>query len=402
MAEVSHSEYNFPLERTCPFTPPPEYRKIREEEPITKVVLPNGNRAWVVTRHTDVRQVLNDHRFSADREHPAFPHLLEGAFGRGPDAEKSMISMDGPEHTTARRLVVGEFTVRRLEGLRPRIQAIVDECVDAILAGPKPVDLVPALALPVPSLVICELLGIPYADHDFFQRNSAKILLRGGPPEERRAAFDALGRYMNELIAKKEVDPGDDLLSRQIAKRRENGVHRRPALAELGFLLLVAGHETTANMISLGTAGLLKHPDQLAVILADPSKTPGAVEELLRFFTIVDTAQARLCVEDAEIGGVTIRAGEGVLALGYAANRDPEVFEDPDSLDVERGARHHVAFGFGPHQCLGQHLARMELQIVFDTLFRRIPTLRLAVRIEDLPTKNDAAVFGLHRLPVTW
>ncbi|GGS94431.1 hypothetical protein GCM10010156_60870 [Planobispora rosea] len=170
----------------------------------------------------------------------------------------------------------------------------------------------------------------------------------------------------------------------------------------LAFLLLTAGHETTASMISLGVIGLLTRPEQLALIKADPGRTPMAVEELLRYFTIADGVTSRVAVEDVEIGGVGIRAGEGVIVSTLSADWDPEVFTDPAELDVERGARHHLAFGFGPHQFLGQNLARMELQIVFDTLFRRVPTLRLAAPVEDLPFKSDAAVYGVHGLPVTW
>jgi len=254
----------------------------------------------------------------------------------------------------------------------------------------------------VPSLVICELLGAPYADHDFFQSRTSALLRLGTDPDERQRLADELRTYIDDLITAKEREPGDDLFSRQIARQRDAGELDHDGLVGLAFLLLIAGHETTANMISLGTVALLENPDQLAIIKNDPGKTLDAVEELLRYFTIVDAATARLCVEDVEVGGQLIRAGEGVLALGYAANRDPGAFAAPDELDIERGARHHVAFGFGPHQCLGQNLARMELQIVFDTLFRRIPGLKLAAPVDDLPFKDDAAIYGLYRLPVTW
>jgi cytochrome P450 len=397
---VDEPALQFPLTRTCPFAPPPEYQQIREEEPITKVGLPDGRHAWVVTKHEHVRQVLNDPRFSADRQHPDFPSLIAGGRFRRPQDERTMISMDAPEHGPARRAVLGEFTVRRVEALRPRIQQIVDGLLDEMVAGPQPVDLVQALSLPVPSLVICEMLGVPYSDHEFFQANTAKMINRLVDADTRRAAFERVQDYMTDLIARKETDPPDDLLGRQIMKLRAEGTYRRGSLAALGFLLLLAGHETTANMISLGTVALLQHPDQLAKLRA--GSTLDAVEEMLRFFTIVDVATARLCVADADIDGVTIRAGEGVLALGYAANRDPLAFDDPDAFDVERGARHHVAFGFGPHQCLGQNLARTELQIVFDTLFTRLPNLKLAVDVDDLPFKDDAAIYGLYGLPVTW
>ncbi|WIV58596.1 cytochrome P450 [Amycolatopsis nalaikhensis] len=395
-------KHEFPMTRTCPFAPPPAYEEIREEQPVSRVRLPDGGSAWVVSRHEDVRTVLNDRRFSADRQHPDFPQLVKGGAAFRRDDERTMLTMDAPEHGPARKAVLGEFTVRRMEALRPRIQEIVDGQIDALLAGPKPGDLVETLSLPVPSLVICEMLGVPYADHDFFQTHTAKLIKRSTTPEERRAAFQTVRGYLSDLIAEKEQNPPDDLLGRQVVKLREEGTYRRPALASLGFLLLVAGHETTANMISLSTVAFLTNPDQLALIKADPGRTLDAVEEMLRYFTIVDAATARLCVEDIEVGGQLIRAGEGVLALGYSANRDPRAFDDPDALDIERGARHHVAFGFGPHQCLGQNLARMELQIVFDTLFRRVPSLSLAAPVDDLPFKDDANIYGLYRLPVTW
>ena len=395
----------FPLARECPFAPPKEYRDLREQEPIARIHLPEGKWAWAVTRHEDVRTVLSDPRFSADRTNPDFPVLAIGGRLRPRDdkAEKSLISMDAPEHGPARRAVLGEFTVRRMEALRPRIQEIVDERIDAVLAGPQPADLVRELSLPVPSLVICELLGVPYSDHEFFQGHTATMVDRLSTGQARQAAIGAIESYLSDLIKVKEDDPSDgDLLGRQILKGREQGDYRHEALVAMAFLLLVAGHETTANMISLGTVALLENPDQLAKVTADPSKTLSAVEELLRYFTIVDTVTARVATEDVELGGVTIRAGEGVLGLGYSANRDPEAFEDPDALDIERGARHHVAFGFGAHQCLGQNLARMELQIVIDTLFRRIPGLALAEPVEKLAFKDEAAIYGMHSLPVTW
>jgi cytochrome P450 len=402
MTEVVDQEVTtFPVPRTCPFDPPPEYRELREEAPISQVNLPNGGKAWVVVRHEDVRTMLTDPRFSSNRNHPGFPMLVKGK-RLADDFGSSLIGMDAPEHGPARRAVVGEFTVRRMEALRPRIQEIVDERIDAMLAGPRPADLVEMLSLPVPSLVICEQLGVPYEDHDFFQHCTSRMLSRTTGPEDRRAAFMSLREYLDTLVTRKQADPADDLLGRQVLKQREDGTEDHRALVSLAFLLLLAGHETTANMISLSTVALLENSEQLEAIKTDPGKTLAAVEELLRYFTIADTATTRIAIEDVEIGGVTIRAGEGVLGLGYSANRDPEAFDRPDEFDIERGARHHVAFGFGPHQCLGQNLARMELQIVFDTLFRRIPTLKIAAPVDDLPFKNDAMIFGLHSLPVTW
>ncbi|NUW46602.1 cytochrome P450 [Nonomuraea rhodomycinica] len=394
-----------PVERGCPFAPPAEYERLRERAPISRVRLMGGAEGWLVSGHEEARAVLADRRFSSDRRKDGFP-LVVG------DAETQrqlraqpplMVGMDGAEHAAARRPVIGEFTVKRLAALRPRIQDLVDRFVDDLLATEeRPVDLVRALSLPVPSLVICELLGVPYADHDFFQSRTAVAVRRTSSPQERLGAFADLRAYMDELVTRKESEPGDDLISRQIARQRQDGAVDHAGLVSLAFLLLTAGHETTANMISLGVIGLLSHPDQLALITADPARTPLAVEELLRYFSITDVVTSRVATDDVRIGEADIKAGEGVVVSGLSANRDPAAFENPGDLDVERGARHHLAFGFGPHQCLGQNLARLELQIVFDTLFRRIPTLRLAAPVEDLPFKSDAIVYGVHELPVTW
>ncbi|KAA5834510.1 cytochrome P450 [Saccharopolyspora hirsuta] len=392
----------YPKARTCPFSVAPEYSRLRAEEPIAKVSMLGGNSAWLVTRHDLVRQVLGDTRLSSDRRRPGFPRFTVNQQNVFQDLPPSMIGMDPPEHTAARRAVLGEFTVRRIEALRPRIQQIVDDRIDEVLAGPRPVDLVAALSLPVPSLVICELLGVPYDDHEFFQQRSSRLVHRSTPFDERVRAVRELRSYLDDLVAAKERELPDDLLGRLARKQLESGGIDHPALVSAAFLLLVAGHETTANMISLGTLALLENPEQRAAIVADPAKTLPAVEELLRYFSIVEGATSRVALEDVEIGGVLVRAGEGVMALVSAANRDPEAFDRPDELDVDRKARHHVAFGFGPHQCLGQNLARMELQVVFDTLFRRLPDLRLAVPVEEVPVKSEATVFGLYELPVTW
>lgn len=394
---------SYPIQRTCPFSEPAEYQRLRDEQPIARALLPSGRHAWLVSRHADVRAVLRDPRMSSDRRNPGFP-LAFGRSGGGPvlDRPISMIGLDGAEHAEARRAVVGEFTVRRADQLRPRIQQIVDDQIDAMLAAGPPTDLVQLLALPVPSLVICQLLGVPYRDHEFFQERSAKLLRRTVDDDDRAASIIELDSYVDELVAGKENDPGDDLLGRQIAKRKAEGNYRRDEMVSLAFLLLIAGHETTANMISLGILALLEDPEAAAALRADPSQTLPAIEEMLRYFTIVDSVTSRVATEEVDIGGQQIGAGEGVVALGLSANHDPETFDQPNRLDLDRGARHHVAFGFGPHQCLGQNLARAELQIVLDTVLRRLPGLRLATEVDSLPFKEDAAIYGIYQMPVAW
>ncbi|MCU1683599.1 MAG: Cytochrome [Amycolatopsis sp.] len=405
MTEVADpGTITFPLPRTCPFAPPDEYRRLREEEPVTKVDLPNeGEQMWVVARHEDVRAVLADTRFSSNSHHPAYPRLNKSDGSAPQQGRRVILNLDPPEHGESRRSVVGEFTVRRMEALRPRIQQIVDQHIDAMLAGPKPVDLVAAFALPVPSLVICELLGVPYADHSFFETRSAKMVDRATPLDERSEASDAVMGYLHGLVQSKLAEPTEDLLGRLAAQADAADPIAVADLVGMAVALLVAGHETTANMIGLGVLAFKEHPDQLAIIREDPSKISNAVEELLRYFTVADTVALRVATEDIEVNGVTIPAGEGVLPLGYAANRDPNVYPDPDAFDIERGSRQHVAFGFGPHQCIGQNLARMELQIAFETLFRRLPNLELAVPVEELSFREPSAlVFGAHAIPVTW
>jgi hypothetical protein len=300
-------------------------------------------------------------------------------------------------------MISGEFTLRRIEAMRPGIQLIVDALIDEMLAGPAPADLVAAFALPVPSLVICQFLGVPYADHDFFQRASKKLISRNTSTQDAEQARDELTAYLDRLIGVKLAEPGDDLLSR-MARRVVAGEISRRDLANMGVLLLIAGHETTANMIALGTYALLTHPDQLAAVRTadDPQLIGRTVEELLRYLTIVHTGRRRVAIEDIEIGGEVIRAGEGIVLPNESANRDAAVFPDPDRLDVHRDARGHMAFGFGVHQCLGQPLARLELQIVYGTLYRRVPTLALAADPAQIPFKHDSFIYGVHELPVTW
>lgn len=394
----SAPEFPMPRAEGCPFDPPPALKKEQEQGPLRKVRLWDGSTPWRVTRYADQRALLADPRTSADITRPGYP---SSAPVRG--SSFSFILMDDPEHARQRRMVTAPFTIKRVEAMRPAVQKIVDGLIDDMLAGPPRADLVQAFALPVPSLVICELLGVPYADHDFFQENSKILISRSAAPEERGAAHAKLIGYLDELMGHKIARPADDLLSGLGTRVGAGELSRREA-AETGVLLLIAGHETTANMIALGTLALLEHPDQLALLRDsdDPKAVAGAVEELLRYLNITHGGRRRVAVEDIEIGGEVIRAGEGIIVPNDIGNRDPEVFADPDRLDLGRDARRHVAFGFGVHQCLGQPLARMELQVVYSTLYRRIPTLRLDAGLEDLSFKHDGAVYGVYELPVAW
>jgi cytochrome P450 len=256
--------------------------------------------------------------------------------------------------------------------------------------------------MPFPSRVICELLGLPYAEHEYFESRTQTMMSRAAPAVERTRSAHEVRAFLDEVVTGKERHGTDDLLGRLIARQRADGGVDHEAVVSMAFVMLVAGHVTTANMISLGALALLCHPDQRDKLIADPARLRPAVEELLRYLSIVEAATARTAVADTEVGGVPIRAGEGVVAVGLAANRDPEVFDHPDELDIDRDRRQHVAFGFGPHQCVGQNLARLELQVALGRLFARAPALRLAVPVAELSFKEDANIFGVHALPVTW
>ncbi|SDT39067.1 Cytochrome P450 [Streptomyces sp. TLI_053] len=382
----------------CPFGPPPAYPEAAATGPMTRAELPDGDLCWLVTGFAEVRTVLSDRRFSADIRHPAFPLLVAGARELITD-NPDFLRLDDPEHARQRRMITGEFLVKRVETLRPEIQRIVDGALDRMTEGRTTADLVTDFALPVPSLVICLLLGVPYEDHDRFQSLSRTMLSRDSTVEQLREAQEGVWNYLRDLTARKRAQPEDDVLSRLAARDDLTPED----VASTAVLLLVAGHETTANMIALSTALLLEHPEQIPH-LADPATLPGAVEELLRLLTIVHTGLPRVALEDVELGGVTVRAGEGVMAMLSTANRDEAVFggaghRATDELDLGRDARRHLAFGFGVHQCLGQPLARAELQIALETLFRRLPGLRPAGERE---FRTESFIYGMRTLPVTW
>jgi hypothetical protein len=382
------------------YSPAPELKQKQEQGPLHKVRLRDGSTAWLVTRYADQRQAFRDTGISASPLSPGYPKQTEMTDEEAGSA--GFILMDEPDHTRLRRMVTAPFGVKKVQAMRPGIQKIVDEKLDEILAGPKPIDLYDQFALHVPSLVICQLLGVPYEDHDFFQAESMKIVdLRD--EERRREGMMNLGGYLYQLLEKKQAEPADDLLS-GLAEFVKSGEIDPIGATTTAVLLLFAGHETTANMIALGTLALLDHPDQLALLRDsdDPELFASAVEELLRYLTIIHIGSRRAATEDVEIAGQVIKAGEGVILPLDLSNRDPEIFENPDELDLTRNFKNHLSFAFGPHQCLGLPLARLELEVVFSTLFKRIPELRLATTRDTITFKEEGAVYGIAKLPVTW
>ena len=394
----------FPLERSgrCPFDPPREYQEWQQAPGLQQVRLWNGSRAWAVTRHEDVRTALRDTRVSADALHPGLPLLA--ASRRMTPEEVVFPRMDDPQHGEQRRMLIRTFTVKQAEAMRPRVQQLVDDTLDRMTGKGQPADLVSEFALPVPSQIIAVLLGVPYEDHDFFQANSKMLLDLSATVEEVQGAKKALATYLLDLIGRKEREPDDDLLSQLATERISSGELTRKQVVYMALALLVAGHETTANMISLGTLTLLQHPDQLARVrdTDDPRTIADAVEEILRYQTIAENAVIRVAREDITIGGQLVRAGEGLIFCLPVANRDGGFLDDPDSFSIDHQARGHVAFGYGTHQCLGQNLARVELQIALPTLLRRLPGLRLAVPFEEIEFHRKKVTFGITRLPVAW
>lgn len=397
--QVASEQVAFPQDRNCPYHPPESYEPLREARPLSRVRLFDGRSVWAVTGLGTARDLLIDPRLSADRENEAFPTPTE-RIAKVRNRRVALLGVDDPEHNTQRRMLIPSFSVKRIAALRPRIEETVERLLDTVEAQGSPAELVGAFALPVPSMVICALLGVPYADHEFFEEQSRR-LLRGPRAEDIERARDELDAYFYTLIDHKQREPGDGLLDELIHRQLSEGALDREEVVSLATILLVAGHETTANMISLGTFTLLQHPKRLAELRAEQSLMPAAVEELLRFLSIAD-GMVRVAKEDIEVAGNTIRADDGVIFSTSLINRDTTAYEAPEELDFHRADRHHIAFGFGIHQCLGQNLARAEIDIALRALFRRMPELRLAVPAREIPFKPGDTIQGMLELPVVW
>ncbi|MEO6082665.1 MAG: cytochrome P450 [Umezawaea sp.] len=382
-----------------PFAMPEEYRRLFDGQRLPRVMLPAGKTCHLVGRYDDVQQVMSG-PFSSDGRHPGFPTARAGA--PSTSASLSFFRMDGPEHRRYRTKVTPYFTVARLHSMEAGVRRAVDELLDGLGGTTGSADLAAQLALPLPSMVICQILGVPYADREYFYR-LIDVMARAPEmsPETYRSAIVELRSYIEELAVAKRNDPGDDLLSGLVQAFDDDPELDPPQLAAMVLLLLVAGQETTASMISFGALALMTFPEARAA-LDDDAAVPGVVEELLRFLSIAQW-MPRVATEDVELGGRMVQAGEGVVVLPIVANRDPDVFADPDRLDVTRANAHrHLACGFGPHQCLGLQLARLELRVVYSALFRRLPGLRLAVPVDGLPFRQNTAFFSVDSLPVQW
>jgi cytochrome P450 len=387
-----------PRAAECPLHPSAEFARWRDEPGLRRVIY-HGRPAWVVSRYQDIRAALIDPRLSAQ----TIPEALLPT-GTDDDTPVMFARIDDPEHHRLRRMMTGVFTFRRTDAMRSQIQDVVDEYLNAMIKTGPPADLVRHFALPVPSLVIALLLGVPPEDLEFFQHNTTVGMDTRASEEQKAQAFGAMYTYIQELVLRKEHDPGDDLISRLVTDYVVTGQLNRSTTAVTAVIMMQAGHETTANMIALGTVALLEHPEVFQRLgrTDDQAAVANVVEELMRYLTIVHSEVDRVATEDFTLGGQLIRAGDMVVMNLPAGNWDDEFVEDPETFDVERNTRGHLGFGYGVHQCIGQNLARVEMQVAFSTLARRLPGLRLAVPPDALKFKGEANIYGMKELPVTW
>lgn len=380
--------------------PPPEFAAARRDEPVLRVLFPTGDVAWLVTRYSDVRQVLNDSRFSrAAAEAPGAPRM--GNTSPGP---QTILGMDPPEHTRLRKLVAKAFTARRIAGLRPRTEELAAGLIDRLIEAGPPADLMSGFALALPIRVIFEMLGVPHSDSDHVHALTDVIFsLSAHSREEVMAARTGLLEFLAQMIASRRRAPTDDLIGFLVTARDENDSLTETELLNFTLILLTVGHHSTANGIASAAFTLLSHPGQLRQLRDDPSLIPAAVEELLRFNPLVLTgAQLRVATEQVDLGGVTIEPGDAVLPAIASANRDEHVFAGAGQLDLTRPDNPHLAFGYGTHHCLGAQLARLELQIAIAMLVSRLPDMRLAIPSAELTWKTGLASHSLASLPVTW
>lgn len=390
----------FPAARSCPFSAPPKHTEFREAGGLHQVTIWDGSRHWLATGHADIRAVLGSPHFSADVRTPGFPLVHSN---QREQQGGLFLRLDDPEHARLRQMLTREFSVKRTRAMGGQLLSITDELIDSMLAKGGPVDFIKDFALPLPSRAICEILGVPYEDHELFQRHADTGTDLDLPHEERARAHAEAFAYYTELVDRKRREPGEDMVSRLIADHTGPEGFTAEQLPVLVSILVGAGHETTANMVGLGLTALLVNPDQRDLLRDKPELAPSTAEEMLRYWGIVSTDPRRVATEDVEIGGQLIRKGEGVIVSLVSGNRDPNAFgPTADEVDITRQARSHVAFGFGSHQCLGQNLARVEMQVVWPRLFERIPDLRLALPVDELDFKKNSIVYGLKSLPVTW
>jgi nitric oxide reductase len=405
--DAAQAAPHFPFRRPKEAVPPKEYGELLRKCPISKGKLFDNKDIWLVTKLKDVQTVLKHDGLSKVRTNPNFPELSEGAKAAIEGREATYVDMDPPQHTKFRSMFDPGFSRQRVDAMVPSIRSKVEELINDMKlkrwkGGEESIDLQENFSLPLAFKVIYELLGIPFSDYKFLSNNVAVRASASGTAREAAAAQQQLTEYMENLVAQKEKNPSNDLISEVIQKHMKKGEITRDQLVAHAFLLLVAGNATVASMINFGVLTLLQHPDQLEAVKMDPSLWPSAVSEICRYHTASSYALRRVALRDVEIGGVKIKKDEGVIALNMAANRDPEVFNDPDRFDIRRSPNPHVAFGYGTHECPGEYLSYKELEAALEGLFTHLPGLKVAVPMDKLQYTPPDRDIGLLALPVTW
>ena len=396
------SSRRFPAPRQDPMHPPREYAAWGAEQRVCRVTQWNGAPAWFITRYEDVRALLMDPRLSADATSPSYP-AQTAALALVRRDYQVFAQMDPPGHTAERKLLQAEFSAPATERLRPRVQALVDALIEKMTAGRSSADLVTEFAVPLPCQAICTLLGVPESDHAAIQSWSKDISSRSTSHDAAAAMIkEFCDGYLTDLVRRKNENPGDDLLSRLIVEHMRPGTITPRKVVSLARLFLNAGHESTTGTLGLGLAALLYHPEELEKLRRDPSLIKSAIEEILRFTDVTHSGRLRVAKEGIEIGGVTIRAGDAIIMHQPTADREDSVFQDPDRFDITRNPVQHLAFGAGIHRCIGQPLARMELQLSIGTLIQKLPAVRPTLPVGKLNFHGRMAIYGLESLPVAW
>jgi len=388
----------YPFARPDAFRLPAECARLREEQPVSRILLDDGSPAWLVTTYRHARQVLGGRGFSADLSRPGYPQVT--VQGEPFVGGVTLLNMDPPDHGRHRRMLNPDFVLDRVGRMRPEMKRSAEALLDDMERSGAPAGRFAAFALPLPALVICEVLGVPEADRPAFERRTRTLGSAFASLANARAALADIREYTETLVETRRAEPGGDLATRLIERERA-GELSSDEVVDTGRLLLLAGHATTANMIALGVLGLLHHPGQLEELRANPELLPPAIEEVLRYQTLHREGMRRVAIEDVDLGGQLVRAGEAVIVMLAPANRDAP-FVDPKWFDIHRGARNHLSFGYGNHQCVGQLLAHTELRVALGAIVRRLPNLALAVPLDQVPLRDDIFLNGVKRLPVPW